>query len=81
MKFGEFLDSIAKKENNNLRMFLFNLFKLNPQLKKEFHTITNIKELKKLSKLITNENFDYEMRDLVWEFRTFAFFLVFFFLI
>ena len=36
MKFGEFLDRIAKKENNNLRMFLFNLFKLNPQLKKEF---------------------------------------------
>ncbi len=36
MKFGEFLNTISKNENNNLRIFLFDLFKLNPQLKKEF---------------------------------------------
>ena len=36
MKFGEFLNNISKNENNNLRIFLFDLFKLNPQLKKEF---------------------------------------------
>jgi hypothetical protein len=36
MRFGEFLNTISKKENNNLRLFLFNLFKLNPELKKEF---------------------------------------------
>ncbi|MBC7862088.1 MAG: cupin-like domain-containing protein, partial [Bacteroidia bacterium] len=36
MKFGEFLDEIRKEGGNNIRMFLFDLFKLNPELSKEF---------------------------------------------
>ena len=36
MKFGDFLNVIEKDEHTDLRMFLFNLFKHNPALKKEF---------------------------------------------
>ncbi|PBQ30519.1 cupin [Sphingobacteriaceae bacterium] len=36
MKFKDFLDVISKDEPSSLRMFLFNLFKYNPELKKEF---------------------------------------------
>lgn len=36
MKFGDFLNLIGKDEHTDLRMFLFNLFKHNPILKKEF---------------------------------------------
>jgi len=36
MRFEDFLKVIEKDERSNLRMFLFNLFKHNPELKKEF---------------------------------------------
>lgn len=36
MKFRDFLTVIAKDEPSSLRMFLFNLFKYNPALRKEF---------------------------------------------
>src|ERR1700751_4302159 len=36
MKFGDFLNIISKNEYTSLRVFLFNMFKLNPNLKKEF---------------------------------------------
>lgn len=36
MKFSEFIDVIRKDEDCSLRLFLFNLFKLNPELSKEF---------------------------------------------
>ena len=36
MKLGEYMDIIAKDEHTDLRIFLFNLFKLNPELSKEF---------------------------------------------
>jgi len=36
MKFKDFLSVIEKNEDTGLRMFLFNLFKHNPQLRKEF---------------------------------------------
>lgn len=36
MKFEDFLEIISKNESTNLRMFLFNLFKYNPLLRKEF---------------------------------------------
>jgi hypothetical protein len=36
MRFGDYLDIIAKDEPTDLRIFLCNLFKHNPQLKKEF---------------------------------------------
>jgi hypothetical protein len=36
MKFGEYLDAISSPEHSNLRIFLFNMFRLNPGLKKEF---------------------------------------------
>ncbi len=36
MRFDDFLSVIEKDEHSNLRMFLFNLFKYNPELKKEF---------------------------------------------
>lgn len=36
MRFGDYLDIIAKDEPTDLRIFLCNLFKYNPQLKKEF---------------------------------------------
>lgn len=36
MKFGDYLDIIAKNERSDLRIFLFNMFKRNPQLKKDF---------------------------------------------
>jgi len=36
MPFGEYLDIIARDEHTNLRMFLVNLYKLRPELKKDF---------------------------------------------
>jgi len=36
MKLRDYLDLITKGENSDLRIFLFNLFKYNPQLSKEF---------------------------------------------
>lgn len=36
MKFGDFVDIIAKDEHTDLRMFLCNLFKLHPSLRDEF---------------------------------------------
>jgi len=36
MRFDDFLSVIEKDEHTGLRMFLFNLFKYNPELKKEF---------------------------------------------
>lgn len=36
MKFGEYLDVISKDEHTDLRIFLFNMFKLNPNLHAEF---------------------------------------------
>jgi hypothetical protein len=36
MKFSDFLTIISKEEPSTLRIFLFNMFKLNPNLKKEF---------------------------------------------
>jgi hypothetical protein len=36
MKFADFIDEISKDEPSHLRMFLFNLFKLNPELSNEF---------------------------------------------
>ena len=36
MRFGDFLDQISKNEETPYRMFLFNLFKLNPSLEKDF---------------------------------------------
>jgi hypothetical protein len=36
MRFDDFLNVIEKDEHTDLRMFLFNLFKYNPVLKKEF---------------------------------------------
>lgn len=36
MKFGDYLDIISKDEHTDLRIFLFNLFKYNPKLSKEF---------------------------------------------
>ena len=36
MRFEDFLKVIEKDEHTDLRMFLFNLFKYNPELKKEF---------------------------------------------
>lgn len=36
MPFGEYLDIIAKDEHTDLRMFLVNLYKLRPELKKDF---------------------------------------------
>lgn len=36
MKFGDYLDIIAKNEHTDLRIFLFNLFKFNPSLRDEF---------------------------------------------
>ncbi len=36
MKFSDYLDIISKDEHTGLRMFLFNLFKYNPQLRDEF---------------------------------------------
>lgn len=36
MRFAEYLDIISKDEHTDLRIFLFNMFKLNPALKDEF---------------------------------------------
>jgi hypothetical protein len=36
MKFSDFLDILSKDEHTDLRVFLCNLFKQNPQLKKDF---------------------------------------------
>ncbi|MGZ4157991.1 MAG: cupin-like domain-containing protein, partial [Bacteroidia bacterium] len=36
MKFADYLDILSKNEQTDLRIFLFDLFKYNPQLKKEF---------------------------------------------
>jgi hypothetical protein len=36
MKFGDYLSIIAKNEKTDLRIFLFNFFKSNPKLRKEF---------------------------------------------
>jgi hypothetical protein len=36
MNFGEFIDEIRKDQDCNIRMFLFNLFKLNPELRTDF---------------------------------------------
>ena len=36
IRFGEYLDIIAKDEHTDLRMFLVNLYKLRPELKKDF---------------------------------------------
>lgn len=36
MKFADYLDILSKNEHTDLRIFLFDLFKYNPQLKKEF---------------------------------------------
>ncbi|MGQ0826872.1 MAG: cupin-like domain-containing protein [Bacteroidota bacterium] len=36
MKFSDYLDVLSKNEHTDLRIFLFDLFKYNPQLKKEF---------------------------------------------
>lgn len=36
MKFSEYLDILAKNEHTDLRIFLFDLFKFEPRLKKEF---------------------------------------------
>ncbi len=36
MKFGDYLDIISKDEHTDLRIFLCNLFKYNPQLRNEF---------------------------------------------
>jgi hypothetical protein len=36
MKFADYLEIISKNEHTDLRIFLFNLFKFNPALRKEF---------------------------------------------
>lgn len=36
MRFGDYLDIISKNEHTDLRIFLFNMFKLNPKLQDEF---------------------------------------------
>jgi hypothetical protein len=36
MRFGDYLDIIAKDRHTDLRIFLFNLFKLNPDLRNEY---------------------------------------------
>ncbi|MBL7920156.1 MAG: cupin-like domain-containing protein [Bacteroidia bacterium] len=36
MKFGEYVDTIIKDEPSSLRMFLFNMFKCKPELRKDF---------------------------------------------
>jgi Cupin-like domain len=36
MKFGDYLSIISKNEKTDLRIFLFDLFKFNPKLRKEF---------------------------------------------
>lgn len=36
MKFGDYLSIISKDEKTDLRIFLFNIFKSNPELRKEF---------------------------------------------
>jgi len=36
MRFGDYLDIITKDEHTDLRMFLVNLYKLRPELKKDF---------------------------------------------
>lgn len=36
MRFSDYLDILSKNEHTDLRIFLFDLFKHNPQLKKEF---------------------------------------------
>jgi hypothetical protein len=42
MKFSDFLDILSKDEHTDLRVFLCNLFKQNPQLKKDFSVPRNI---------------------------------------
>lgn len=36
MKFGDYLDLIRSNKPTNLRIFLFNIFKHKPELKKDF---------------------------------------------